>query len=322
MMNKTKPKTAKVTLIEPTTGASAKGWHAIVDFLRCPEEYRLRHLVGARLPLESTPDPLGIGSLVHWGCAKWHESGCPMWSEKLDVQLGAWLEQYMATQKLPIRSKAEREARWYTMQYIKHWGGKSAPKILAVEYLLGPTSIVVGDKSPLFQRTARLDAVGVFAESGGRLAILETKTTSVGVNDAVNEYQLHGQPMLQALLWKLSPQGEALHGPIAGVLVDVIHKKYDKDEEGSRVIPGFGRQLVPITDFQLQWFAQVMALHLREASLVTKDSLARRNPTACTRLIGRMRKPCDFRNLCQYGPSARSQFVGPDGKTLSADVVR
>lgn len=315
-----KPK--QMPKIKPTSGASKQGWHAIVDFLRCPEEYRLRHLNGVHAPIDATPDPLGIGTLTHYALAKWHEAGHPPWSDSLDALVGKWMEEACLAQKLPIRTKAERDARWYAMCYIKHWSGLPKPRMVGVEYELGPAPLHKGDTNPLLVRTARLDGVGFFPEANGGLVILESKTTSVGIADAVNEYTLHGQPMLQALLWKNAKQGEAMHGPIVGVLLDVIHKRYDKGEDGMRIVPSFGRQLIPITPFQLLWFAEVMSLHLREAAMVTKEGPARRNPTACTRLIGRMRKPCDFRNLCQYGSSARSQFVDGEGKTLSEDIVR
>lgn len=311
----------KLVPLAPSTGASKQGWHSIVDFLRCPEEYRLRHLVGLKQPQEATPDPLGVGMLVHYGVAKWQEAGHPMWDEALDAKVGRWLEEARAAQRLPIRTQAEREARWYVMCYAKHWGMKAKPRMVGVEYELGPTSILPGRNEAFLARTARLDGVGYFPEANGALVIQEMKTTSVGVNDALQEYTLHGQPLLQALLWKLAPQGEAKHGPIAGVLLDVIHKRYDSNSDGMRIVPTHGRVLIPVPQYSLEWFAEVLALHLREASMVTAESKARRNPTACTRLVGRMRKPCEFRNLCQYGPGVLSQFVNRDGKTPSASVL-
>jgi hypothetical protein len=163
-------------------------------------------------------------------------------------------------------------------------------------------------------RTARLDDVGFYPEAGG-LAIGEAKTTSTPVGDTVREYTLHGQPLLQMALWKVAERGEKLHGPIKGVVLDVIKKPYGKSEK-----PDFTRALIPIRQHALDWYVDNMLMYLRVMAKVTWDSEVPRNVTACTRGAGKGRVTCAFQELCMHGKNAAGEYVLASGQALRHHV--
>lgn len=298
------------TLERPKGGPSAAGWHAIQDFLRCPKEYQFRHVRKLRKPGLLTPDALAVGVLFHGARAHWFARGFPDPADsKWQEALNRTFVEVASEQSLPVSLEAERRARHLFEAYSTHWFKMPRPKVVAAEYELGPAPLEKGDPFFLF-RTARLDDVSRYPEAGGQLCIGESKTTSVGIKDAVNEYTLHGQTLLQFLLWKMAPQGEAKHGPAAGVLLDVIKKPYGGDK------PDFGRVFIPFTDWSLEWYADSMRGYLRAAAAVAEDTEVPRNVSACTRLIGRMRVPCEFRELCRMGKSASGLYVRGDGSSL------
>jgi hypothetical protein len=292
-------------------GASEAGWHAIQDFLHCPKEYQFRHIRKIYTPLRRTPDHFAVGQLFHAARARWFGEGFRE-DDKTWRKIREAMRESALENKLPVSLAAETQATTLIQAFMKFYGTQPKPKVIAAEYKLGPAPLRTGDPFTLW-RTARLDDVSIYPEAGNRLCIGESKTTSTSVNDTVKQYTLHGQTMMQALLWKMDPNGEKKHGPVAGIMLDVTVKG------SGDAPPSFGRQFVPITDYQLQWFAESIVGYLRAAAGVDRNATVPRNPAACTRLAGRARIACEYTDLCRFGASATSQFVmGEEAISLQA----
>lgn len=290
------------------SGPSQAGWHSVQDFLTCMKEGQLRHVRGIRKPLANNPDYFSIGSALHAGRARWFTLKFAT-DEKAWVSIQDAVRKELEAQKLPTSLKAEQDAMKYLQEYVDHWSKRPKPTPIATEYLIGPAPVQPNDPF-FFYRTAKLDDISKYPEAGGALCIGETKSTSTTVNDCINQYTLHGQTLLQLVLWKSAPQGEATFGPVQGIMLDIIKKGYGNERSG------FARQFLPITDISLAWYRKSMAGYLRAISQIDWNADAPRNITACTRLVGRARVACEFRELCQHGRSASIKYVLRDGESL------
>lgn len=287
-------------------GASEAGYHSIEAKLLCPKMFQFKHVRGIVTPAVQTPDYLAIGSLFHAGRARW-------FSKRFATDAKSWssiaeaVEAEAQASDPPVSSKAIESALALLHLYVDHWSTRPHPRPVAAEYDVGPASLLDGDAFSF--RTARLDDVSEYPEG---LCIGESKTTSTSIQDAINQYTLHGQPMLQMLLWKRAPQGEKLHGPAKGIMLDII-KKPDATHKAQ-----FARHFLPISDHALTWYAKNLAHDVREAATIDWDTDVRRNVTSCTRQIGRMRVACPYRELCAHGRSATSNYVFKDGSSLTS----
>lgn len=298
-------------LYKPKAGAqgpTTNGWHQIESIFRCYMEYKMREVVGARIPAIQTPDPLAKGSIFHAGRAEW-------FMRKFNTDAKAWHKVQDAMRKArdeaspPMSMQALTDAIGYMEQYIAHWSLLPLPKPVGVEYTLGP--VALKPDSPWWQfRTARLDDVSYYPGTEG-LCIGECKTTSVGIDDAENEYSLHGQLLMQFMLWRMAAQGQKKHGPAAHVMLDVVKKGYGKEK------CTFARVPIHVTPTSLLWFTESMEYYLMQAARIGEYTMVPRNPKQCTRQIGRMRIPCEFRDLCKYGDKAASKYVNREGISLS-----
>lgn len=296
-------------VIEGQSGATEAGYSRIQDFLRCPKAYQFKALRQLHRPVSVTLDHFAVGTLVHAGVAKWFVVGMPdpVKKPKTFAKVLAAMEKEAEEQKEPVSSKAIQDASRYVLEYCEHWKMRPKPKVLATEYKLGPAPLFPGDPESSW-RTARLDDVSRYDEAGGALCIGERKTTSASIADTIRQYQLHGQIIMQTLLWDASPQGKAVHGPIAGVVLDVIQKGYNSASK-------FGRIFIPVNEHQKKWFSESMSTILKQASALTADGECERRTTGCTYMAGRGRVDCDFKELCMTGRSALGLYVkGPDNK--------
>jgi hypothetical protein len=291
-------------------GPTEAGWHSIEAFLRCPKEYQFRHIRKMSQPLAQTPDYFAFGILFHAGRARW-------FANKFDTSPKSWqsvvdaVQQETTASHLPISAKVTERVLFHLQEFMAYYSKRPRPTPVAAEYKLGPTPLIKGDSFFLW-RTARLDDVSKYPEHGMKLCIGESKTTSTTLNDLFNQYELSGQTMLQALLWQNDPNGAAKYGPVEGILLDGVVKAYGKKDK-----PKFGRQFIPITKHQLDWFSLNLRGYLKAAASVDWNADAPRNVSACTRLIGRGRIACDYRDLCRYGKSAALKFVFEDGGSVS-----
>lgn len=286
-------------------GASKNGWHRIEAKILCDKKYQLEDVWGVRQPQFMTPDPLAVGGLFHVGRAWWFDNGFPT-GAKTWAALQDTIHEAALAMALPVRHDAINRCLSYLDQYCTHWSSRAKPKVIGVEYDLDAPMI-----PGLDPRTARLDDVSEYPEANFKLCIGECKTTSESVLAVVNEYKLHGQPTMQDILWEMASNGERMHGPADSVLLDVVVKGYGKEK------CQFGRQAIRITDHVKNWFVPMIGKHAHEAAAMTTETKAERRITSCTRMIGRMRVPCQFQELCTRGKAAAIGYVDRDGVSLS-----
>lgn len=294
-------------VIEGESGATEAGWSAIQDFLRCPKAYQFSKVRQLHKPPGVQLDHFAVGSLVHAGRAKWYALGFPDPEKKPKAWAKVMKAMELEGMKLPEppTDKAMRDSCRYVLEYAQHWKMRPKPKPLATEYKLGPAPLLEGDPKPRW-RTARLDDLSYYDEAGGKLCIGECKTTSASLHDITAKYTLHGQIIMQTILWDASPQGRAMHGPIAGVVLDVVMKGYGTSSK-------FGRTFIPVSDWQKKWFAKSMSRITAQAIALKEDSFAERRTTGCQFPAGRILCACDFKELCSSGRSALGLYrKGPN----------
>jgi hypothetical protein len=255
------------------------------------------------------PDHFAVGSLHHAARARWF--AC-----RFDLSEATWkkivdaVEAEAHTQRLPVTLKAEQVTLGFFRQYMDYWSKRALPTPLLAEYEIGPAPLEAGDPA-MFNRTARLDDVSRYAEGGNDLWIGEAKTGSDSVDSIFNTYFLHGQPILQAVLWKVAPQGEAKHGPVKGVMLDAMQKGYGSDK------CKFGRRAIIVPDHVVGWYAKNLKWYLQHVAAIDWDTWVPRNITACVRAVGRGKIECEYRDLCAGGRSATMGYVmGEKGEAL------
>lgn len=300
----------KAAVILGKGGVTEAGWHAVGDAFRCMKAYQLGKVRGISQPQVQTPLPLAIGTLLHAGRARW-------FARRFRTDDEVWREMQQAMQdaavneRLPISREAELTALSLIQQYVEHWKMRPLPDPKAAEYKLMASLAPEGTHAPWAARTARLDDASIYEEAGGKLAIGEAKTTSADIDAVVREYELHGQPLLQQLLWKLDPRGEARFGPAAGFVLDVTVKPESKGGKAK-----FGRVFIPVNQRALLWYQANMIHKLQQVQQVTWDSEVPRSPAGCTFMAGRARIDCAFKPLCSHGRAATGGYVLPGGQSL------
>lgn len=301
-------KLLEVEVLMGESGGTEAGFHQMGDGMGCNKEYQYRYIRGIHVPARNTPDHFAVGSQLHAGKARWFSkhfaTDAKTWAS---VQMAMRME--MDKEKLPVTQKALQMGERYMREYIEHWSKRPKPTPIACEYKLGPTALEKGD--PFFMwRTARLDDVSRYPEALGKLCIGETKTTSDTIPSLIAKYELHAQLLLQMLLWKMDPLGEAKFGTIAGVMLDVVRKSYD--EKPSQ----FQRHFISVPQFAMTWFPRALKAHLRALAPIDWDFDALRNPSRCTRKEGRMLVSCEFKPLCLHGRNASNKYVLGKGESL------
>jgi hypothetical protein len=300
--------TEKKKFLMGESGPSSAGWHKIESGLRCMKEYQYATVRNIQVPAQFEPPYFTIGRMLHAGKARWFARRFKTGTKTMRLIQEA-MEAEAENGRLPAKAECLPMASKYMAAYVEHWKSRPLPEPVAAEHLVGPAPVKPG--SPVqFHRTARLDDVSYYPEAAGQLCIGETKSTSDSIQACLDQYTLHGQPLLQRLLYKYAPQGEALLGPVAGVVLDVIQKGYGN--QASK----FGRIFIPVTDHALNWFANNLEAQMRALAMIDWDADAPRNITMCTRMAGRKRVICDYRDLCIHGKSASVKYTFGDGKSL------
>lgn len=289
-------------------GPTDAGYHKIDTALRCFKEYQLREVRGIVQPTAETPSYFAIGIGLHAGRARW-------FADKFASDKKAWErikdapEEDFEKQKMKVSAETRQYIHRLLKEYCEHWTLQPKPTPVVVEHLLGPAPLQQGDPFPLW-RTARIDDASYYPEALNKLCIGECKSTSASINDCINEYTLHGQPMLQFLLWELATQGKLEYGPLQGVMLDIVKKGYGREKSS------FARHLVTFSEHQISWFRKNIRMILRALPNIEWNTDVPRNVTACTRLIGKMRAPCQYRDLCMHGKTASIKYVMKDGRSL------
>lgn len=322
---------------EGSNGPSPDGYHSFHDYLACPKRYQYAKVRKIKKPLAVMPDHFAVGIMMHAGRAAFLAkmeviaTSLPGADSKVRVvpasQLDDWKQSETegvksrglrfaaldpqvamddAANKLvmEITDKARKMAKQYLSEYMDHWSTRPTPRTLATEYEVAH----VWENG--VRGTARLDDVSFYEEAERALAIGECKTTSTSIESVVTRYTMHPQPMFQQVLWKLSANGEAVHGVIAGTVLDIIKKGYGgkKCEFDRRFIRWEPRTLKQLEAFMVAAKAKAMAM--RYADEVP------RNFHNCAEMIGNALVPCVFQPLCLQGRDAALQFVDESGKYL------
>lgn len=293
------------SLGDASHGASSAGYHNIETYLKCPKRYQFDKVRGVRLPLSGTPTYFAVGAMFHAGRAAWFTSGF-----KTDTATWDYIKEQMAkcfhAYELPVPDSVHGEVQGYMEQYVEHYAMRPHPNVIGAEYELGPADIGDGEV-----RTARLDDVAFYPEAGGRLCVGECKTTGSDVATTVLQYELHGQPALQAMLWEAAIQGAHLHGSVTGVMLDVVQKGY----KGKRC--QFARKFIDVPPTVRTWWSKMLSKAVREARSVTWNSEVDRRITSCTEMSGSRRVACPYLELCKHGRDAALIYVTEDGKRLT-----
>lgn len=288
-----------------TNGPTPLGWHKFESLYRCPKEYQFSQVRGITIPRIETASAHAIGLMVHAGRARWF---------KLNFQVD-WdsikqaMQDEAEAQPLPIAIEDQNKALEIVRQYIDHYCTRPTPTVIDAEYLVGPVETTPGSGE---LHTARLDDVSRYPEAGDGLWLGEAKTTWKSPADVIRYYSSNaGQILKQALLWKHAPQGEAKHGPISGIMLEVIKKPDSRSGECK-----FIRHPITITDHQLEWFVESENSIRQDAKAMTWSSYARRENTQCTRMVaGDILVECPFVRLCKHGKDVAGEYM-IDGKFL------
>lgn len=292
-------------------GATPKGWHSIEAVVRCEKEHQFANVRGIQ-KVGEPGDALGIGLILHAGRAVWFESQFAEW-DTIQPALKLALAKEAADNPRFISPETLEKGLTLFKAYVESWSKRLRPVNVAAEYNLGPSAID-GSSDETLERTARLDDVSRYPEDGSKLLwIGECKTSSVGAYDVVNQYELHGQPVLQYTLWKVAPQGEAMHGPVAGVMLDVVQKGY-----GGKP-PTFSRHPLMFDKHLIEWFVPELIKKIRRQGEITWTGYAERNVHACTRMYGNRRVACPYRELCKHGKTATINYRMSNGDSLLAE---
>lgn len=292
----------------PKDGPSIAGWHKIVSFLRCPQEYKFHETLGIKPKDKEEKAALHIGVLAHVGRAHWFASQFKCSIDSAREAITKHVQETGGKYKI----ESEREAQRLVCAYIEHWRSKPLPLCRAVEYEVGPAPLKPDD--PLYAyRTARFDDVSQYPDVPKYLCIGDLKTTSDSISGCINEYRQNGQFILYSILWRMAKEGQAVFGPIAGVMLDIETK--DK-------VPAFHRELITITAFQEHWFYNSIMGYLKAAQQVTSNTPVPRNVSQCSRSVSRKGSfMCDYHDLCHYGASRAHLYRDKEGNMPSKELV-
>ena len=295
------------------SGATEAGSSGFEAYLRCPKEYQLQRIRGV-MPVPRLHAPsaaLLIGTFFHAARAAW------VAYDRSSANGEKWRSAGAAAAEKHIRDGEDPAAVSQALtfstdlfeQYVRWATLRPAWQPVVVEGKLGPAPFVLDDPRPLW-RTARLDLVAKLPSLPG-LWWSEAKTTSSEPSAVVEQYTLHTQILWGLALWRTAPQGEARHGPLRGVQLDIAQKGY-----GGRAAK-FSRHIITVPPAALDWFVRDIRRHLRAANRMTPTSAAIRNPASCTRFHGRHRVACPYRPLCALGSLGVHRYtVGEEMKGI------
>lgn len=299
-------------LLGTAKGATSSGWHNADDYLRCLKAGQFRDR-GISVPRVQMPSHFAKGIVHHAGRARWFSlrfaTDAKAWAKVL-----AAMEEAAEGDRLPIAQKDMQFSVALMSAYVEHWSKRTLPNPIAAEYALSVPDDTFKPfvDAGVLSRTVRFDDVSKYPEGGMGLYLGESKTTSGSPMDSFREYKLHGQIMMQYVLWHQSPEGAAKYGAAKGVMLDVTKKPSGNEK------PDFARFIIPVTMHQAEWFVRSMQHHLKIQNAVKWDSEVPRNPKGCTFMAGRARVECDYQALCISGKVAASKYIMKDGSSLTA----
>lgn len=199
-------------------GGSTTGWSKQSDFQRCPWRYQLKHELGATpLLAGAVSEALGVGSVGHLLLAAHYAQLLP------DARYPGWrsnvpdpyvLLQALGDAGLPMAISTVVEQCFNA--YVERWSNEDI-RPMAVELSAGDQSF----------HTSRFDLV-FYTEDGihDGLWIGEHKFLKYGTD--LEEYNLHGEVIGEALSFQLSELDQFFGLPLNGVCLNVIFKPDSK----------------------------------------------------------------------------------------------
>jgi hypothetical protein len=287
--------------------ASPAGWHSIAEGFLCEQSWVFRELRKVRKLVKKGGSHFAVGTLFHAGRAAWFKGGFKPFSEVIVFKMAE-------DEEKETYSAQEKEGAHALLQdYMEHWAKFSKPRVLAVEHTFRADLFKATGKLGLFgRRTARLDDLSVYPEAGNRLAIGEAKTTSEPISKVITEYgPTHGQILMQAAVVKGDPAARK-YGPLSGVVLDVVRKKYNKSG-GGIVGAECARHFTPHYTHALSWFSENLRLLASRLSVIDAKGVGLRNHTACQRPrrgeFGTNFYECEYATLCAHGKTGASEYI-------------
>src|SRR5882672_5902829 len=221
-------------------GASVDGWSKISDFMRCPYRYQQFHEIpkddSQLVQLGQKPSALEIGTLYHATLACHYAGSCKPLAHTRNVYDGypTALELVNRVTALGGDTAITSECERLYLAYFNHYGNPHDEGFspLAIELPAGTAGV----------HTCRFD---LLAERDGGTWIVEHKTASRETRDVLESWWLDGEIIGEVYGYKLSGL-EKVHGPLVGVLVNVVIKTQ---------VPKFRRIEVVIPDSLLERYA-------------------------------------------------------------------
>lgn len=281
------------TKILLNTGPSTRGWHRIQDIMHCPRKYAFRCRLGlGDDPMEDADGPLPRGSLVHVGLAHHY-------AQLRAVQRGEDPARYWDPCDAIDKAAAVSFAAYENLDLIKdivrcyqaaYAGDRS--RVLMVEEQV---QVTVRNKWLFTQRYDR-----VMQDSGGRVWIIDAKTSSAVTAKTTLGYQMSGQLLSAQVI------GRILWGEqFAGVRLDYIGVRpqeklpfrYPFTRETMAPAPYAERTVVDT----IAWAEQIVERLDVEGADPWKYPAAHHEHACMTRY-----GPCQFYDLCRWGPSSGS----------------
>jgi hypothetical protein len=279
--------------------STAKGWSNIEPgAAHCWKEYQFARVRRMLLRGEEVPMHFAVGLYMHAARAQWlnDKYSGDLWKKQIRAFRDAWDAKYP---RRPMPQRALGIAEKTFEGYVKHWKLLPKPEVLAVEYELEPRGLT--KEAPEWAwRGARLDSVERWR---GNIYIGECKSTSESANAVMDNYALHGQPLLYMALW--SKKEVERFGPLKGLLYDVVKKATDTD--AARCYP---RAVLAVDAVQhaLSWFRKDFTTWVMQSSLIDWNASPERRLN-CTRPYG----PCSYRDICTKGRDGALGYEFEDG---------
>lgn len=297
---------APQTVLVGSGGRTMAGSGDTSLIMKCPKAYQYQ-MRGITVPASRILPHFSVGLVFAAMRKRWFALGFKS-DEATWQTLLREAQKEAERQSLPVGDKDIAFAQALFGEYINHWIKYPRPKVIAVEYKLGPCALVPGDPKELF-RTARLDDLSKYTEAGGALCIGEAKTTSADFGSVKKEYELHVQPMLYTALYLNSKKGLTRFGPIGGVMLDVAKKPEGRSKAA------FQRIYIEIRKKAVADFIESARYYVEMAKRIQWDTPVMRT-YRCTEMHGRARVECVYKNLCRFGESGAGEYVMLDGTPL------
>lgn len=265
------------TMVETLSyGGSGRGFHAVSEYLECPEKYRLHTLGVVRKPklyADAEMNALQFGTLIHALAAIRQVHG-------MEIAL-RWLNNFLSTGEIipSDHLKATFMLRVYDQQYPIE---EEPFEYLGIELLVYSNLADRGEEE-INLRTVRYD--GVVRYPDGAVFSLERKTSSRSGLGALQPH--YPQTMTQQAVWNANPNLVQRYGEMRGVLFEQWVKTTEPKIE----------RVGPMYWGKVHERLAVEYMRLPETQVNFKKNPDGTSPKFLHACYGRW-SPCDFLDLC------------------------